>query len=786
MRKNTPISLIDLKQKIEAFKHDINNFSKENESQFEHQLKDIKDDVQFVLLESADRQDERIEKRAKTNKGIREHNKQGPHDALLYYIQNNTEDFLATMHKKWFHIEDTWDMNIGKVKKNKNKINIAPIEFTPKPLVGWDQYGYVREMLETKEQKTVAELTELLEIAQTKARNIFEYYTTPSELFNKLGLSVQKVNYSFFAQDSKKDKTPRKVGAHDGGKDKVETTSPTFKKIWLLMKYLLENNIPFRANNIIEDNNQRYQFYFYDKDITILISDEVSGNCFRDSTYAIKWIVPGLRNVNREELKNHQGKKIVYNENRNRRIESVFTDDPQNRPVIGEEKDEVIIVTKTLITDRATFISIMREHFTPETFNGASYRKFAQEYNASQDNEFLLNDTIYWSVSLLGLWGKKTVDDIKKAIFEFKKPKLEASKDSYFLNEYTRQHLLNIQTCEWFDPEHTLGSVNYASRINEILRKACKEEYVDAVKNKSPKEKRERLQEYTGVKDIPLNALKITTMLGWCVRCIDTDYQKILRKRFMMYIYLKETNMQEYKNLQKEILEYETNWEDSALHPHANKSIKKIGEWDQWSKKTEEVGDNMFTIEKPSTDISKTTKAVKEETNALLSSTLKDPITIETFPLHVVKSVKMVSENQSYRVVKAYNCPVELRLSKLSVGNNVVFKPGDKIEVFWVRKNEKEGHIVVCPEREKGISKVIKFRDTHPDRLVDDFIIGEKYDAVVNNINWKFAYMSLTKNYSGRLFIQDGEQYNIGDIVKVVFDGIVINKQRNGSYIKIH
>jgi hypothetical protein len=59
-----------------------------------------------------------------------------------------------------------------------------------------------------------------------------------------------------------------------------------------------------------------------------------------------------------------------------------------------------------------------------------------------------------------------------------------------------------------------LGSVNYASRINELLRKACNEEYVDAVVNKSPKEKREKLQKYTGVKDLPLNASKITTMLG--------------------------------------------------------------------------------------------------------------------------------------------------------------------------------------------------------------------------------------------------------------------------------
>ncbi|MEI6774599.1 MAG: hypothetical protein WCL18_07630 [bacterium] len=54
------------------------------------------------------------------------------------------------------------------------------------------------------------------------------------------------------------------------------------------MKYLTDNNIPFRANNIIEDNNQRYQFYFYDNDISLLISDVIIGNGFRDATYVIK------------------------------------------------------------------------------------------------------------------------------------------------------------------------------------------------------------------------------------------------------------------------------------------------------------------------------------------------------------------------------------------------------------------------------------------------------------------------------------------------------------------
>jgi hypothetical protein len=46
------------------------------------------------------------------------------------------------------------------------------------------------------------------------------------------------------------------------------------------------------------------------------------------------------------------------------------------------------------------------------------------------------------------------------------------------------------------------------------LRKSYKEEFVDAVKNKAKKEKKAKLEEYTGIKNIPLNALKMTTMLG--------------------------------------------------------------------------------------------------------------------------------------------------------------------------------------------------------------------------------------------------------------------------------
>jgi hypothetical protein len=169
------------------------------------------------------------------------------------------------------------------------------------------------------------------------------------------------------------------------------------------MKHLKDNEIPFRANNIIQDNDQRYQFYFYKHDITILISDEVMNGGFRDATYVVKGMVPGLKYVNKEELKNYQGKKMIFNDTRPTRIDSVFADNPENRSVLGEEKEESVEIKKTLITDRAKFIAIIKEHFTPETFNGASYKEFAKEYNAKQGNELLLNDTIYGAVSLLGL-----------------------------------------------------------------------------------------------------------------------------------------------------------------------------------------------------------------------------------------------------------------------------------------------------------------------------------------------------------------------------------------------
>lgn len=156
-------------------------------------------------------------------------------------------------------------------------------------------------------------------------------------------------------------------------------------------------------------------------------------------------MVSGLRNVSKEALKDYQGKKIVYSENRTRRVEGMFTDDPQNRPLIGDEKEDQVEETKTLITDKEDFIAIIKEHFTQKSLNIPSYSKFAREYNLKQGNTLLLNDTLIGNASLLGLGGKRSIEDIKKAIFESTRPELEMPEDSFFSNAFTKQTLVAIQ-----------------------------------------------------------------------------------------------------------------------------------------------------------------------------------------------------------------------------------------------------------------------------------------------------------------------------------------------------
>ena len=69
-------------------------------------MKDIKDDMQFVLLESVDRQNEREKRRDKINQEIRKYNKQGPQKAIDDYIAQNPKAFREALEERGISIDD--------------------------------------------------------------------------------------------------------------------------------------------------------------------------------------------------------------------------------------------------------------------------------------------------------------------------------------------------------------------------------------------------------------------------------------------------------------------------------------------------------------------------------------------------------------------------------------------------------------------------------------------------------------------------------------------------------
>jgi hypothetical protein len=127
-----------------------------------------------------------------------------------------------------------------------------------------------------------------------------------------------------------------------------------------------------------------------------------------------------------------------------------------------------------------------------------------------------------------------------------------------------------------------------------------------------------------------------------------------------------------------------------------------------------------------------------------------------------------VEETEKYRMVKIYNCPVELRLYK-------TFKNwlhiGDKIEVFGESKNQKNQYIRVIREIKPWYHKERKFLKTHT-MPIEEFVRGETYPGVVNNVVGNYIWVSINENYSWRIHLSCIPNAKIGDIVKVIFDGI--------------
>lgn len=56
---------------------------------------------------------------------------------------------------------------------------------------------------------------------------------------------------------------------------------------------------------------------------------------------------------------------------------------------------------------------------------------------------------------------------------------------------------------------------------------------------------------------------------------MSAEYHKLLRERFDLHT-SNQTHLPQYKQLQIEILQFETNREDQSMKPHAKKEDRKV------------------------------------------------------------------------------------------------------------------------------------------------------------------------------------------------------------------
>ena len=244
---------------------------------------------------------------------------------------------------------------------------------------------------------------------------------------------------------------------------------------------------------------------------------------------------------------------------------------------------------------------------------------------------------------------------------------------------------------------------------------------------------------------------------------MSAEYHRMLRERFDLHS-SNQIHGERYKALQITILEYETKREDTAMKPHTIKPDRKTSKDILKSPTASDIQEKRPVRE---TLVKKRKRISVSDKGEKLA-----PVNMEQFPMHKVRSATIVAEKELYRLLKAYNCDIPLKLYKKSVGHEVSLALWKKIEIFAVKKHVQDNLIVVNHQRYEWCNKVAEFRSTHDDSLINEYIPWEKYEAIVNNVQWRFAFVSLTKNLSGRLTINPAKPRKIGDRIPVTFDAL--------------
>lgn len=724
------VSIVQTLERIKKTHEQLQEgFKAEQYEEYKKIIQDIADDIALVLLVSEERYQERLRRRPLLNHTIEARiNKE-----KQIYVKKQWDAYVQNMVKETFLDKGDGRFFQKPIPSQKFKAKDFEKWFAPEKgsilgSITKDHYAYIAEKIKQQGNKIINALETALTLAKAKCKDMFQEYTTPEELLKNAGIKYKQKSYDLLAEGNGKEKWwTRGTNGPD-----IITTWPevklNFKKIGYIIKYLKETNCV--DYQIFIDPKDRLYMYLLEKNISIIVSDIVTNNKFKDATYIIRWPLLESKPLNKEELSEMQGKRIIYTDTRGRRIEEILDENPSSRPNIGEVRDDDEIQEKTLITDKKEFISIMKDNFTRDTLTRNSYSEFAKAYNADEKNAYFLRETLNGNGSILGVGNKSSTTEIKNSIFWNPSNSTKEERYSYLTSDEIKTNLIKLSTYGDFNPDRDFWITSYWSRIVNILKIGFDEKDKTIIEKKSMPEKKKVLKEVLGF-DLPLRGGTLSLRLWGEVSSGTIEYQKMLWEKFLLE-QKKETGKIRYKILIQEIAQYERERKRS-ISPN--------------SKKTE----------------------IKEKTETQIGAVLKKnkeivPISFQDIQ-YTVHDAKIIGEDTEYRVVEIPGYIQEIRLYKRNISSDKDLAIGKKVPVFGVRMFEKFTKVLL--EKQKWFHKVIKFFNETKNNS-NEFIPGETYTGMVNNMNEKHMWVSLTEFLSGRIEIPKGKTFHMGDKIHVV------------------
>lgn len=737
MKGQEKITFDELKNLKQKFDQWIETFDIDNYQDLQKIIKKIEDEIEFLFMVSEDRYKERLTKRALNNEKIAIENK----ESKSKIIQENWNKYKEAKVKEIFIDHQDWrfTQRWSSTKKFKEKDFLD--WFKAKEFIESDKYNEIIPDLLIKSKSFIDQLKYTLEDTKSRTKDIFQNYDNLAQLFLKLWIQPQIRDYDFF---SKWTWTPREKS--DTPKiNKIDKETPEFKKVWYIFKYLQDNKITFNPRHILRYPDWNLYIYLQTKNITIIVSDEITwNNCFRDATYIVKWPILENEPITKEMIWEYEGKRIMFTENRTDRIQDILEQNPDNREKIKTQnwihEDEI---GKELITNKNEFIKTIKENFTIDSLNWASYIEFINKYNLDPKNIFLFRSTLVSNYAILWLPRNSSIKTIKNEIRWISDISEKNDKSNFLWNDTIKSELEKLRSYSDFNPEKNLWNASYSYWLSNILKIAFDNKDSNFIYSLPINEKQEKIRTLTGI-NLPLTAETLSMRLGWIYSSVK-KYQLKLRERFCLYIDWKQDS-KKYIDLCLEIQELEKR--SPSVHSKSTKKVKDS---------IQTVNDEILT----SFDIPEPTK-VEEKNN----------LTIDNLTKFWIYKWKIVQINSEKIHIKLDNSEIIWRSLNYSFNYSV----WDSVDVIItdIKQNSKNNsnYPLLSIRRFEWQEKVLEFCDWKTfwqDELLKWFC----YRWVINNIKWNRIRVSLSKNCSGVLELDWRMRIKIWKQINIKFKNIV-------------